>query len=160
MSQSWWVIVRTPAGRHLVDFGQRPPGEPEMVALRAEFGVPTDWLDRRGDLGEDWWVSLSQGEPHPELLWSPAELAAARETLEDAAGVPAKRAKLKELRDTLTATGDALPDSVLQGMLATVRDLDQGVRAVGLEDVRVKLARDTPPSQSTVHRKPKPPKDG
>jgi hypothetical protein len=170
---TWWAIVATPTdGRHLYELGEEGPTRPDegpfdegpfdedVAAIRALHSIPADWLERRLDRGEDWMLQLTQGDPHPELLWSPEELSAARDALEAQEDTRGQRAKIKAVRDALEGAGDKLPRETRKTLTDEVERIERSIKAPDLAKVRAKLAREVPPSRATIHGKPpKPPKD-
>lgn len=75
----WVVIVRKPdKSLHVHELGD-DPGPSDVRAVITEHGIPGNWLD----VNAGWDVQVSQGEPHPRLLWSEADIAAAQARLKD-----------------------------------------------------------------------------
>lgn len=161
---SWWVIISTPKGggaeRSVVELGDLADDELDAVltALKAEYAIPGDWPERRHEHGEPWEFFLTQGEPHPSQLWSDSEIGAARERLEDAAGIPAHLAAIRTLSEQIEAVHEHLPPDVLQGLLDRLTAAKKALPKVGLDAVRGALEA-TPPSKATLKRKPRPSKD-
>lgn len=152
---SWWASIERPTAqgprRFLVELGNEPDAA-ALAALRAEYSIPDDWMERRV-IGEPWEFAVAPGEPHPERMWSNAELRAAKEQLENAAGIPQQLQAIRDLEGQLDAAKDALPVALLKPFLDELQKARRALKQIRAEDLSVALAS-TPPSRATVKRKP------
>lgn len=152
MSGVWWCILVKPGGaRHLYELGPEPY-DVELAKVKTAQSVPDDWAERAAG----WSMSVAPGEPHPELIWSPAELNTARQQLEIAAGIPGQRDQLQALEDALAAARATLPPDALDAFTTTVRKARRALRTIAMSDIRDALVGQVPPSKSVVHRRPTP----
>lgn len=157
---SWWASIEKPRAtggsqRFLVELGDEPD-DPTLAALRTEYGIPADWMERRL-LDEPWQFMVSPGEPHPERMWSVADLRAARERLEDAVGIPAQLQQIRALENQLETAAQYMPMAALLPMLDQLKKIKHDTRQVSIDEVREAMAG-VPPTRATVKRKP--PKSG
>lgn len=158
MTDTWWAIIQRPsadgAEQILVELGDEPDNA-ALVALRTEYGIPDNWLERRHTLGKPWGFSVAPGEPHPEQMWSRAELNAARQQLETTAGIPGQRDKLDALEEALTAAKATMSPAAWEDLRDSVRKTRRGLRQIALSEIRDQLtAAGVPPSKATVRRRP------
>lgn len=154
MADVWWAIIRKPNGAvHLYELGPEPY-DTEFTRAKTAQSVPAP--DVNGELPAGWEISLSSGEPHPELIWSKAEVAAARDQVESAAGIPGQRARIQAMLDNLdaAAAAKALPVDLLNRQYDELRRVQRAIKHAAIEDVAAALAAGTPPSRAVVHRRP------
>lgn len=150
MTDVWWAIIRRPDNPKVQLYELGPePFDAELARVRTQQGIPGGWVDIPG-----WDFSVAPGEPHPELMWSKDEILAARDQLEDAAGISGQRAEAAKLRATVDAAKAAgIPADTAAELDHAVRKLERAIRPVALSEVQAALAA-TPPSRATVHRRP------